>query len=424
MAPRWVTFARVSMQRPGHLVAVAAAASETAPVNLSGLAQRYAEIVRRRHQVDEGRSDEVIRYIRALRLWKRYGGHQGALAKLDQPGALPPVERQDLWLADPDLPSATGAVTDEVTDELPQLGASLGLVRPHNFTRSDRGKAIVALYRDDLRRLEAGDPDPNLFRLVTGDPATRQRPGAACLLAHALIEADGDFLSAAWAAHFEHGEAEGFTRASFGEQLPVACRSLADRLAHSRATDDRMVVGRLDALARHIEERTPSTERTWGGGRPRDQVATLRLEPYVDFGLVTRSSRTDYRYELTTEQQAFFTTLLQASSIDGFLSTQLVGSYLRALGKRPRPVDAGEIWERVETAYGVMRSGLGYASAGDVVLLAIATLLDEGGDGVFELADGLELLRARQRERPGEIRYGVSRTGEPTYIRLGKAARR
>jgi ABC-type dipeptide/oligopeptide/nickel transport system ATPase component len=111
------------MQRPGHLVAVAAAASETAPINLSGLAQRYAEIVRRRHQVDEGRSDEVIRYIRALRLWKRYGGHQGALAKLDQPGALPPVERQDLWLADPDLPSATGAVTDEVTDELPQLGA-------------------------------------------------------------------------------------------------------------------------------------------------------------------------------------------------------------------------------------------------------------------------------------------------------------
>jgi hypothetical protein len=423
MAPRWVSFARVSMQRPGQLIAVAAAASESAPVNLAGLAQRYAQIVRRRHQVEASRSDEVIRYLRALRLWKRYGGQQGALAKLDQPGALPPVERQDLWLADPDLPSATGAVTDEVIDELPQLGASLGIVRPHNFTRSDRGKAIVALYKADLKQLEAGEPEPNLFRLVTSDTDKKQRRGAACLLAHALIEADGDFLSAAWAAHLDDERPGGFTRASFGEQLPAACRRLADRLARSRAPEDRQVVGRLDTLARHIEEKTPSTERTWGGGRPRDQVATLRLEPFVDFGLVTRTSRTDYRYELNDNQRRFFSTLVTSPDIETFLSSQLVSAYLQALGIAPRPVDTDEIWQRVEHAYSSMRSGLGYASAADVVLLAIATLLDEGGDGAFELGDGLSVLRARQREHPNDIRYGVSRTGEPTYIRLTKAAR-
>jgi hypothetical protein len=423
MAPRWVSFARVSMQRPGHLIAVAAAASETAPVNLAGVAQRYAQIVRRRHQVEGERSDEVIRYLRALRLWKRYGGHQGELAKLDQPGALPPVERQDLWLAEPDLPSATGAVTDEVTDELPQLGASLGLVRPHNFTRSDRGKALVALYQSDLTQLQAGDPGPNLFRLVSEDGQQRQRRGAACLLAHALIEADGDFLSAAWSAQLEHGEIQGFTRATFGDNLPTACRSLADRLARSRVTEDRMMVGRLDTLARDIAEKTPSTQKTWGGGRTRDQVATLRLEPYVDFGLLTRLSRTDYRYELSAKQQTFFNILTQASDIAGFLSNQLVGSYLRALGVIPEPVETSEIWQRVEHAYSLLQSGLGYASAEDVVLLAIATLLDEGGQGAFEISDGLSVIRARQQERPSEIRYGVSRTGEPTYVRLAKAAR-
>jgi hypothetical protein len=421
--PRWVSFARVSMQRPGHLVAVAAAASDSAPTSLAGLGRAYAGIVRRCHRVDEANAGDVVRYLRTLRLWKRYGGHQGALAKLDEPGGLPPVERQDLWLADPALPSATGAVTDEVIEELPQLGASLGLVRPHNFTRSERGKAIVALYRPGLERLAAGDALPNLFRLVTGVETGGQGRGAACYLMHALIEADGDFLAAAWGAALEHGDTEGFTRASFGELLPIACRRLAEKLSHSRVTADRLIIGRLDGLARHIEEKTPTTERTWGGGRPRDQVGTLRLEPYVDFGLVTRTSRTDYRYTLTTAQRTFFATLADAADVGDFLSTQLVATYLKALGIDPRPIGADDMWVRIEHAYTQVRSGLGYAPASEVVLLAIATMLDEGGDASFELADGLAVLRARQRDRPAEIRYGVSRTGEPTYIRLGKAAR-
>jgi hypothetical protein len=416
MAPRWVSFARVSMQRPGHLVAVAAVASEAVPTNLAGLARSYAEIVRRRHEVDEARADEVRSYIRLLRLWKRYG-------KLGHATALPPIERQDLWLADPDLPSATGAVTDEVVDELPQLASSLGIVRPHNFTRGDRGRAIVALYRSDLDQLRTGKPEPNLFRLVTGSAAQRQRRGAACLLAYALIEADGDFASEAWAAQLEHGNRDNFTRASFGELLPIACRRLAERLARSHVAADRLIVRRLDALARHIEEKTPGTERTWGGGRPRDQVATLRLEPYVDFGLITRMSRTDYRYSLTAQQERFFEAFAAQPDVAMFLGSQLVGAYLQALGITPCAVQREEIWDRVEDAYGQLRSGLGYASAVEVVLLAIAILLDEGGESYFELADGLEVIRARQRERPTDIRYGVTRTGEPTYIRLGKEAR-
>jgi hypothetical protein len=423
MALRWVSFARVSMQRPGHLVAVAAAASETTPTNVSGLARSYAEIVRHAHSMPDGDTGPVIAYVRALGLWKRYGGHRGALAKLDQPDALGPVERQDLWLSDPMLPSATGAVTDDVIEELPQLGASLAIVRPHNFTRSERGKAIVALYRSQLERLGSGEPEPNLFRLVTGTPPNPgDRPGAACFLLRAMIEADGDFLAAAWATQLDKGE-DRFSRATFGALLPMACRRLADDLSKSRLIVDRQLVTRLDGLARHIDEKKPENERTWGGGRPRDQVATLRLEPYVDFGLVTRTSRTEYRYTLSGIQRGFFDALIGASSIDQFLDGQLVAAYLHAIGINPRPIDPDEIWTRIEVAYGQVCSGLGYASAAEVVMLAIATLLDEGGNASFELADGLAVLRTQQQLRPADIRYGVSRTGEPTYIRLGKAVR-
>lgn len=423
MPVRWISFARVSMQRPGHLVAVAGAANDTRPTNLKGLSHEYVEIVRRRCVVEDARSDEVACYLKSLRLWKRYGGRQGELAKLVAAEELPPVELQDVWLADPVLPSATGAVTDEVVDELPQLAISVGLARSHNFTRSERGRSVAALYRPELAKAAKGDQAVNLFRLLTAHPPRDgDRPGAACYLLYCLIEADGDFLAAAWATELEAGNAT-LTRASFGNQLPAACRRLADRLVKASTLADRHLIGRLDALARHIEEKTPATEKTWGGGRPRDQVATLRLEPYVDLGLLTRRSRTDYDYMLSEPQREFFASLAEAADLEAFLDERLVATYLSAIGINPTPIEESEIWERVEDAYRLVRSGLGYAPAKEVVLLAIAILLNEGGRACFEVADGLRVLRAEQKRNPGHVRYGVSSTGEPTYIRIGKGAR-
>jgi hypothetical protein len=423
MPVRWVSFARVSMQRPGHLVAVAGAASDASPTNLKGLSREYVDIVRRRCVVDDTRSDDVARYLKSLRLWKRYGGRQGELAKLVSAKELPPVELQDIWLADPVLPSATGAVTDEVVDELPQLAISVGLARSHNFTRSERGRSVAALYRDELAKAAEGDQTVNLFRLVTAHPPRDgDRAGASCYLLYCLIEADGDFLAAAWATELETGNGN-LTRASFGNQLPVACRRLADRLVSASTLADRHLIGRLDTLARHIEEKTPATEKTWGGGRPRDQVATLRLEPYVDFGLLTRRSRTDYDYMLSDPQREFFTSLAETADPVSFLDEQLVASYLSAIGINPSPIEETEIWERVEDAYRLVRSGLGYAPAKEVVLLAIAILLNEGGRAFFEVVDGLRVVRAEQKRRPDHVRYGVSSTGKPTYIRIGKGAK-
>jgi hypothetical protein len=411
------------MQRPGQLIAVAASASDNSPTSLQGLGRTYAGIVRRGYKVSGDQADEVKRYLHALRLWKRYGGHQGALAKLDDVEELSAVELQDIWLANPQLPSATGAVTDDVIDELPQLAANIGLVRQHNFTRNDRGRAIAALYSDDLLKIAEGDVSVNLFQMITrGSAGLHDRPGGACYLLYSLIEADGDFLTAAWYTQLQEGD-QTFTRASFGSLLPTACRRLADRISKSRSMEDRHLVSRLDATARHIDEKTPSNQKTWGGGRPRDQVATLRLEPYVDFGLVTKESRTDYRYSLDEVQRAFFQDLTAAPDLQVYLDTNLVAAYLTGIGRVPIRLKGDEIWERIKDAYQMLRSGLGYAPAKEVVLLAIAILLNEGGTSCFEVADGIASLREEQQRHPDQIRYGVSRTGEPTHVRMGRKPR-
>src|SRR5262245_13318875 len=120
MPLRWIPFSRVSMQRAGVLAIVTAAASDARPTNLEGIARTYAATLRQPVVVPEDERDRVSRYLREQRLWKRYPSFREEVG-LPQ-GAT--VELQDVWLADPRLPAATGAITDDVIDEPPQLAAS------------------------------------------------------------------------------------------------------------------------------------------------------------------------------------------------------------------------------------------------------------------------------------------------------------
>src|SRR5262249_13071545 len=133
-------YSRVSMQRGGALLAVLSGAGDR-PTDLAGVARAYAPILQRRVPVPAERIDEVASYLHELRLWKRY-------RQLREASDLPagtPIEVQDLWLSDRRVPSATGAITDDVVDEAPQLAASLRLLRDNNYTLTDRGKALLAI---------------------------------------------------------------------------------------------------------------------------------------------------------------------------------------------------------------------------------------------------------------------------------------
>ena len=408
MPLRWIPFSRVSMQRAGVLIAVTAAANDTRPTSLEGIARAYSSSIRRRVRVPPAATDDVARYLRELRLWERY-------AAIKHSESLPvdaQIELQDLWLADPRIPSATGAVTDQVIDEPPQLAESMRLIRANNFTRTDRGRALLAMLSDDERRVLAtgqvsDGAQTNLFLLSLG---------VRCFLAYALLDADFEFVQAAYGA-IPRGQE--FTRAQFADHLNEACRTLRQRwVRRARSGAERRLLTRLDDWAKLID-RPRLSGKKWGGGRPPDQLATLRLEPYVDFGMVTRLSRSAYRYELSAAQQAFFNELVAADNPDDFLGHRVVGSLLDTFGKRPRAVDDEEIWERVRTAYSMLKSALGFASFEEVALLAIGQLLNESlGDRYFEVGDGLRVIRDRQKAEPRRVRFGVRRGGGLTYMKI------
>lgn len=406
---RWVSFSRVSMQRVGVLLAIAAAASESRATTLEGISRSYADLLRKLVPVSCEREELVLRYIAEQRLWKRYPElHDGTRARMRD--RMSRVEFQDICLADPDVPSPTGAITNEVIDEPPQLAASLQLVREKNYTLTDRGRALARAAGPAITALQQGELDLNPFVLA---------PGSRGLLLYALLDADADFMRAIYRIVLRELGSE-FTRPTFGEWLPEACLALrSEWIPNARTAALQNKLARLEKLAALIA-RPVTEQRTWGGGRPRDQTGTLRIEPYVDLGLIARPSRSKYNYRLSDGQHGFFENLVAADDADSFLDEALFRSFVQAQegGREPERLSGDDVWTRIRDAYAEMKSGLGYESFREVVLLAIARLLDEDQGMYFEVGDGIRAIRARQKEDPKAVRFGVARGGALTYMKV------
>jgi hypothetical protein len=404
----FISNSRVSMQRAGMLVAACLAASDEV-TGMDRVTRRFAEIVRREVPVDADDLERVDAYLRSLRLWKRYG----RLRAVERISVGERIELQDLWLSDERLPSATGAITAEVIEDIPQLAIQLRTLRVGNLTRTDRARALLASFGDGkLTDLAEGSArQPNLLILPTG---------AQLIIAYALLEADGDFLRSAWATT-PVLEQEEWTRADFATGLREACEHLADRARRSMLTGaDRQAITRLREWAQEIAKGR-SSGKNWGGGRPPDQLATLRLEPFVDLGLITRSDRASYRYRLNSGQLDFFRSLGEIGSVERYAREHLVQGWLGARGEQRRRADEAEIWEYVCAAYDSLKSRLGFAPFVEVVLLAIGRMIDDHRDRYFEIQQGVDVITEQRRANPKRVRLTISRGGQLTYMKIAQA---
>lgn len=426
MALRFIPYTRVGMQRPGLLAAACAASENRRPADADRVAATLKGLVARQVAVPEEFRAQAEDYLAGLRLWQRYRSVRGReLTDADL------LEAQDVWLADPALPAATGALTQENAIETPLLAVSLRLLREGNFTRTDRGRALLLAFgAERVGGLSAGTPRPNPFEL----PA-----GAQLLVLYSLMEADGDFLQSLWrialglansdsdrprgaVPHAELDTAD-FTRRHLSLTLGAACADLRSRARRrSRTGSDQQLLLRLAEWEQAVSEE-PKSGSEWGGGRPPDQMATLRLEPFVDCGIIGRRSRYAYRYELSAAQRQFLNSFAEADDVGAFAIDSLVSGWLAAQGSEAIYADEETIWHAVRGAYGDLRSSLGFAAFNEVLLVAVGRLLDRQPAQWFELRDGIDLLHQRRRESPRQVRLGMNQAGELTYMKLSGPAR-
>jgi len=316
---------------------------------------------------------------------------------------------QDVWLADPLIPRATGAVTPESAQDLPVLATALRLTRDGTLTRTDRGRAVLCALGDATASIADGQEHPNPLR-----------PSSAMtfLIASALLEADADFLQSAWRPMLE-SEGGALTRADLGRAMADVCDEFAQRMRRKvRTGRDRDTLKKAMEWGKAVREarREP---RTWGGGRPPEQLCTVRCEPWVDLGLISSVDRFAYRYALAEQQRAFIAAFVDADDPVAFAESCIAGSLLACQGRKvPTPASEDEAWSAITRAYLDLRSRLGFASFKEVILLASGRLADAENPRLLELREGVDLLQARRRDGPGRVRIGINRGGQPTYVKL------
>jgi hypothetical protein len=399
---RWVAFTRVSMQRVGVLLAVVGAASKTRTQTLEGMSKAYSTPLRRRIAVPPETKEPFAAYIRSQHLWERYG-------KKASDRVPDRAEMQDLWLADDSAPSSTGAITDIVTHEPPQLATGVRLLRSENHTLTDRGRALAVVAERELRAVREGELQLNPFL---------PNEGAKAVLLYSFLDADIEVMQALYRRVLTSNSE--FSRVSVSHCLgDVTGDLISDWGRRIKTGADRKAVTRLKEVQRLVS-RPRGTGEEWGGGRPPDQFSTVRIEPYVDLRLIDKPKRHRYEYRLTSRQRAFFDELV-GSPPEEFLERKLFKAYVAATASAsPERASNDEIWGRIQGAYYMLRSSLGYASLAEVVVLAIAGLLAEGRGVYFEIGDGADAIRAHHDENPRGVRFGARRGGGLTYVKLSE----
>jgi hypothetical protein len=407
---RVISTGRVSMQRPGTLVAVTQAASTRRATDITGIARNYAPLLRRGVSVESECEAKRLRdYIGEQKLKARYPAFYAQPDGL-QPGSS--VEAQDLWLSDGSVvPSSTGAITDDALQGPPVLAAELQLIRPKNHTRTDRGTALL---RCSMTTLPALLDDPR-----SGNPLTLTISQRVFLL-YTFLDADLDLVQEAYRLVLEL-PGPSFTRTDFSGLLVRSCDAVLARWEpHSRRGAGFERYQQLNRLRNEVEgsqERRGTRGTTWGGARPPESMGTVRLEPYVDLGLLGKPSRSKYTYTLSERQRRFFERVVEATEPAHLLRRELIRSYLESQSLPAESLDDARTWELITAAHRDLRSRLGYAGITETILLASALAADEHG-AVLEVGEGIDFLRAKRDAEPRTIKFGVSRGGGLGYVKI------
>ena len=387
--------ANKSQQRLGYLKYLLARCMAAETSSLQALGRDLASAVTR--SVPAELTPALAEYVRLRLTDGVYKSLRAQVAGWD-PTAPPMrvlVELQDLYLASPfPLPSRTGKLVSEDWRKYPYLDIELGLIRSGTWSPLDRGVVLLRLTpKVELEAFNGYIPEGNPLVL-----SQAQR----ILLCYCFLENDGDVLKPLYA---RLRDKDGFSDRDAGDLMPEILRAIVRPLGNrSLPAEERGKLERLLKLANSIEK---WYGKPYTGGSAREEFIRLRLEPFVDLGLLLKGDPYRYEYGLSPQGRAFFAVLDALGGIGEFLDTAFFRAWAAAFG----PAEA------LVRAWNEIKGPLGYAPIVDVALLAGSHALTQR-DAYFEVASARQLLRDWQKESPTALRFEVDRMGNMAHVRL------
>lgn len=400
------------MQRLGFLKYLVWRASRSATNNLSSLGKELVSSVSQKVSVTL--SYQLQEYIMTALTDPIYKDLRAIASKLPNDSSDKPMvqaEMQDVYLADLGIPSRRGKLIKGDWRKYPYLALELGMLRKGTYSLLVRGQSFLSLVPEEERRVfdrPGATPfngNSNPFRLTMP-----QR----LLLLFSFIERDGDVLHRLYERLLTLPEP--FADREAGNYLPEIYRAMAKQYrSKMRSGDDLLRVQKFLDTAEKIEA---WKGKPYTGKGARELTITVRLEPFVDLGLLSKPDPFAYRYQVTYATKTFFESLINSESTNYFLNHSFFDASNKAFNlNRKHQGNKETILPAIQKAYTVLKSPLGYVPILEVALLAGIYSITET-DTYFELSESIDMLRSIQKERPELLRFNVDRWGVLTFVKF------
>jgi hypothetical protein len=391
------------MQRAGFLKLLAMQVARVETSSLTTLGGKLVETVTKRVRVSPPFSDTLRDYVQ-LRL---SDGIYADLRKNVLAGnTAAGIEIQDLYLSDPRLPSSTGKLGENSRRFYPYLGTALDLIKPGTWSAMTRSLLLGHLSKEESAAWENYSPTLNPLAI------TREQ---AVVIFFCFLDNDALVLLPLFTKLLELN-GEGFDERTAGDFLPAILRGTTSTLGKSSlAFEDRARLAQLDKAADSIER---WRGKPYTGGGAREETIRVRVEPFCDLGLFTKTDRHRFAYKLTPAFKRFMANW-NGTDVDYFLENRFFATLAAMHGLTVKAAGETESRNAIRDAGEELKSTLGYSPIRDCSLLAGIRLLFDH-QRVLELGTSLNTLRDWQKAEPEVVRFTVDRMGELAYVKFLK----
>jgi hypothetical protein len=381
--------------------------------NLDNLGQDLIDTVTKKVRVPL--NDARVQYIKQRLYDRAYQLIKDQADNWLKNGGEPPVvtmELQDVYLADPSLPSGVGKLVKEDWRKYPPFGVTLGLIRPGTYSATTRALSLQYLTSpEEQKAFIEYLSEANPFRI-----SSKQ----ALLFLYSLLENDGEVIAPLWAQLVNKYDNSSFTDRDAGNLLPEIYHIIITR--HRKRSLSVALRERLEILEKSAESiaRARQSER-YSGGSARENSSRVRVEPFADIGLLNKPDSLKYEYKFSAAGRILAKALAgveDSQDVEMFLFNHFFATAAAAWEMSSTPIsEPSDIVPHLHRAWKEIASSSGYAPIEEIALVAgIEALLDHGL--IIELAVAREALLVYQKAHPYEVRFTVDRMGVLAHVRF------
>jgi len=394
-----------TMQRLGYLKALCALVNETETTNLASLGKRLIERITKRIRVSPPFDENIREYARNRLRDRVYQSLRQAILEANNSKPVS-LEIQDIYLADSSLPSRTGKLVQENWRRYPYLGTSLELIRKGTYSALTRSLVLLKVtLPEEISAFHELDKEHNPFRLSDEQ---------ALVLLYCFIDNDAEVIFPLFKSIVSLRQ-KTFDERVAGDLLPDILRQIVRNYGNRGITAEER--DRLTLISKTANSIEAQKGKSYTGGGAREESIRVRLEPYCDLGIISKTDRDRYDYNITKALRVLVDKWEDAGDTEKFLQDRFFATFAKCRGLRVREAKEGMAIEALIKAGHDLKSTLGYSPITDVGLLAGIRLLTEK-KAVLELSRTTELLRALQKRDPNAVRFTVDRMGTMAFVKF------